>query len=261
MKPKYSFSSLLARLSRPAAALLLAGSLGSVMAGPIKIETINVAPFGFLGADGKPTGIWFEIGNLVTQEAGLPSENVLTPYARTVQDLTDGTADIVIRFSNEQLEKSAIPVGHIVPLPTVVVSLKGSSFKGTADLRGKTIGILRGGLYGADFSGDELIKKFEASDYNQEISMLSAQRLDGAAGTAIGLYYEANKHGLSKEQMGEQLVLGTQDIILLFSKKNADDKTVAALKAAIDKLQKEDAFAKVISKYMGDFKWAATDSK
>ena len=61
--------------------------------------------------------------------------------------------------------------------------------------------------------------------------MLTAQRLDGAAGTAIGIYYSATKAGLTKDQLGEPIVLGTQDIVLLCSRKIADDKTVAALKA------------------------------
>jgi hypothetical protein len=57
--------------------------------------------------------------------------------------------------------------------------------------------------------------------------------------------------------LGKPFVLGTQDVLLLVSKKTADDQTVAALKGAVDRLQKQGAFTKVINKYMGDFKWEA----
>jgi ABC-type amino acid transport substrate-binding protein len=261
MKSFLSLAAPLARLAGLGAAILLASGLESAMAGPLKVETIDVAPFGFLGADGKPTGMWYEIVNLITQEAALPGENVLTPFARTAKDLEDGTADLVVRFSNEQLDKNSISIAPVVLLPTVVIGPKGAGFKQVPDLRGKTVGILRGGTYGAAFSGDELIKKFEANDYTQEINMLAAQRLDAAAGSAIGLFYEAAKRGLSKDQLSEPLLLGSQNVFLLFSKKTADDKTVAALRAAVEKLQKQDAFAKVINKYMGDFKWAVSELK
>jgi ABC-type amino acid transport substrate-binding protein len=261
MKRLFRFTSTWPSLSLLSAAVLLAGCPGSAAADPLKIETMNVAPFGFAGADGKPTGMWYEISEMVAVEAGLPHENVLTPYARTAKDLEDGTASVVVRFSNSQLEQSSIPVATIVTLQTIVLGAKGSSFTQMADLHGKTIGILRGGTYNPAFSGDDLIKKFDANDYGQELSMVMAQRLDGAAGTAIGLYYSANKAGLTKDQLGEPIVLGSQDIVLLLSKKNADDKTVAALKAAVEKLKGEDAFTKVINKYMGEFQWKVTDAK
>lgn len=261
MKNLFSSTPVWARLTRFSAAVLLVSSISVAMADPLKIETIAVAPFGLVGADGKPSGIWYEIGNMIADEAGLPHDNVLTPYARTVKDLEDGTASFVLRMSSAQIEQSAIPVGVVIPMQTIVLGPKGTSFQQMADLHGKTIGILRGATYTGSFSGDDLIKKFEAADYAQEINMLTAQRLDGVAGTAVGLYYEANKHGLSNDQLGQPLVLGSQNIYLLFSKKNADDKTIAALKAAIEKLQKEDAFTKVVNKYMGDFKWSVAESK
>jgi ABC-type amino acid transport substrate-binding protein len=232
-------------------------SMVSVLAAPLKIETIDVAPFGFLGTDGKPTGMWLEIGNLIADEAKLPHENVLTPFARTAQDMGDGTGSFTIRFTNEQLEQNSIPVATIVSLPTIVVGVKGSDFSQLADLHGKTVGLLRGSK---NFS-DDLITKFEANDYGQEVKMLVGQHLDGISGSAIGIYYQARQCGLTQDQLGKPLVLGAQDVLLLISKKTADDSTVAALKAAVDRLQKQDAFTKVINKYMGDFKWAVTDAQ
>jgi len=228
-------------------------SMVSILAAPLKIETIDVAPFGFLGTDGKPTGMWFEISNLIADEAKLPHENVLTPFARTANDMADGTSSFTIRYTNAQLEQNSIPVATIVSLPTIVVGAKGCDISQLADLHGKTVGLLRG----SKTFTDDLITKFEANDYGQEVKMLVGQRLDGIAGSAVGIYYQARQCGLSQDQLGKPFVLGTQDVLLLVSKKTADDQTVAALKGAVDRLQKQGAFTKVINKYMGDFKWEA----
>lgn len=50
-----------------------------VWAKELRIVTIESAPFGFVGKDGKPTGMMFEIGNLIATEAGFTYTNQITP--------------------------------------------------------------------------------------------------------------------------------------------------------------------------------------
>ncbi len=72
-------------LCRVVRALLFFGCLLSlpVQARPLKIETIESAPFGYIDDQGKPAGIMYEIGNRIAEEAGMEYVNSIVPYART----------------------------------------------------------------------------------------------------------------------------------------------------------------------------------
>ena len=64
----------------------------------------------------------FDIELLIAQRAGLAAENQVVPFARTVLGLQNGTADLVLRFTNDELKAVAHQVAEVLPLPTVVVS-------------------------------------------------------------------------------------------------------------------------------------------
>ena len=234
---------------------LFAISFSSVFAATLKIETMDVAPLGFLGADGKPTGVLYEVSNLIAKEAGIPYENILSSYSRMVKDLEDGNASFILRlYGNEDLDKNCIQIAQIaIPLQTIIVGTGGTSFKTLDDLHGKTVGILRGSVLDEKFSADKLINKYEVNDYTQMLKMLTTKRLDAVVGSAMGLYYEAQKLGMKKGELGIPFVLSTGYNKLFFSKKLADENTIAALKAAVDRLNKQGAFTKIFNKYVGDF--------
>lgn len=237
------------------AATLALALAGSIFAADLKIETISVAPFGMLGDDGKPTGMMYEISNKIAETAGLKYTNTLVPYARSVIGVSEGTADFVLRFSNPELQAAAFQLASIATMPTIIISKKGMPFATLDALHGKTVGMLRGGVFDDKFAKDEAIKKFEANDYDQILKMLFADRFEAAIGSNVGLYYIANKQGIAPEALSAPLILTTQDFILHFSKKNVNEATKTALKNAVEKLRKDGTIDKIISKYMGAYKW------
>lgn len=219
----------------------------------VKIETIDGPPWGFLGTDGKPTGMMFEISNRIAQEAGLHYTNDLVPYARTAADIEYGTADFVLRFSNDQLLRGALQLATITSMPIIAVGPAGTRYKSLDDLHGKTVGIVRAGRYDDKFDNDSAIKKYDAKDYVQIVRMLVKNRLDAGVGSSVGLYYSAHVAGIRPQELGEPLVLGSRDFILHFSRKNANSETSKALKEAVDKLAKSGEIKKIIRKYLGDY--------
>jgi ABC-type amino acid transport substrate-binding protein len=219
----------------------------------IKIETIDVAPFGFTGAQGEPTGMMFEISNRIVEETGLKYTNTIVPYARTILELRNGKADFVLRYSNDQLPKVAFPVVTVISMQTIILSRADTTFKNIKNLHGKTIGVIRGGSFDVNFDNDTAINKYEVNDYNQMLQMLIMGRLDGVIGSNVGLYYSANKLGITPQELSLPLYLNSKDFILHFSRKNSDTKTMEMLKSSVEKLKKTGEFKKIVSKYMGDF--------
>ncbi|MBC7712624.1 MAG: transporter substrate-binding domain-containing protein [Rhizobacter sp.] len=111
------------------------------------IDTIDIFPFGYIGVDGQTTGMVYEFGNIIAKKEGFTSKNQLRPYPRTILDLKNGTADFVIRYPNSELIQNAIPVATIIGFHSIVVGKAGTKFNSITDLNGKTIGIIRGGVF------------------------------------------------------------------------------------------------------------------
>jgi len=230
-------------------------SIFSVAGESLKIVTIEVAPFGFTGSDGKPAGMMFDISNLIAEEAGLKYTNKIVPYARTVIELQSGNADFVLRFDNDKLGAIAVPVASVISFPIIVLSRAGSTFKALKKLHGKTVGVVRGGEFDRNFDNDSAINKYDTNDYSQMIKMLIRGRLDAGIGTNIGLYYNASKLGIKPEVFSPPMNLSSKEFLLHFSKINSNGKTISRLKGTVEKLKKNGEIKKIVNKYMGRFKW------
>tara|TARA_R110002049_G_scaffold5290_13_gene37159 strand:+ start:70 stop:828 length:759 start_codon:yes stop_codon:yes gene_type:complete len=221
----------------------------------IRIVTIKVAPFGFNDANGKPTGMMFDISNRIAEEAGFDYTNTLLPYARTIMKLQRGQADFVLRFSNEQLSVIAEPLSSIISMPIILLSQAGNALKTLEHLHGKTVGVIRGGAFDNNFDNDTAIIKYDTNDYSQIIKMLIRGRLDAGIGTNVGLYFSASKLGIKPEVFNPPLHLSAKDFILHFSKRNKNTKTKDALKNSVEKLKASGEIKNIVNSYMGKFKW------
>lgn len=229
--------------------LFLAVFAFNISAKELIIDTLDIAPFGHITPEGDYAGLLYEMGNKIAATAGLSYKNVLTPYPRTIIDLKNGTADIVIRYSNEELLEVAIPVGVIFGLPTIIIGRKGAHFKTLNDLHGKTVGMMRGGVFDSKFTEDKKILKHEAKNYEQVFNMLMANRIDAIIGSSTGIYYNAKNMNISKSQLSTPLHMKKRFFYLHYSKKTQDPKTIAALKIAMAKLIKNGEIQRILQKY------------
>jgi polar amino acid transport system substrate-binding protein len=189
------------------------------MAKTLNIATINLAPFGFYTEDKKPTGMMFEISNLIAEEAGMGYHNKILPYARTSHEVANGDSDFVLRYTNKKLTEDAIQVVSVVTMRNIVIGLAGIEYKSLSDLHGKTVASLRGAVFDKAFSDDSEIIKNETHDYKQGLMMLFNNRLDAVIGSNVGIYYTALKMNYHPEQLGKPLLLSTKHFWLHFSKK------------------------------------------
>ncbi len=227
----------------------------------LKIETINVAPFGFIGKDGKPTGMMFEISNRIAQEADLKYTNEIIPYARTIFDLKIGTADFVLRFSNDELPAIAVPLVSIITMTTIILSKADAPYASLNDLDKKLVGVVRGGKFDEDFDNKTAINKVQVNDYAQMLKLLMRGRIDACIGTNVGLYYNAKQLGINPEMLSLPMQLSSKEFILHFSRKNADIQTMNKLKESVEKLKVKGEIRQIVNKYMGDFKWDIAELK
>lgn len=219
------------------------------MSETLKIVTIHGPPWGFIGTDGKPTGIMYEIGNRIAEEAGFSHTNTLVPYPRTAVEIERGSADFVLRFGNDQMTRDAVPVVSIVAMPIILIGPARTSFNSLRELHGKTVGVVRTSKYVEQFDTDTAIQKYAVKDYSAMTRMLALRRLDAGVGSSVGLFYGAYTAGVKPEELGTPFVLGSNEFILFFSKKNANPATIKALKEAVRKLIASDEITQIIGRY------------
>ena len=219
----------------------------------IRIETIEVYPFGFINSSGQISGMIYAVSNLIAKTAGLNYQNKLVPYPRSILDLKSGKSNFVIRYPNKELFQISIQVGATVGFPSIIIGLKGSKFEKLSDLHGKTVAVIRGGQFDDQFDADHRIIKHEVENYEQMLNMLLIKRVDAVIGSDVGLFHTAKKLKIPKTQLGSPLQLQKKYFILNYSKRSADIKTIESLKAALDKLRTSGEFERIEKEYKADF--------
>lgn len=216
---------------------------------PLNIVTIDIPPFGMTAEGGQSYGIMYEISNRIAAQAGLASRNILQPYARTVVELKHGRADFVLRFDNDSLAEAAIKVAPIFPLQVIVLAAADKHLHTFNDMHGLTIGVMRGGHFNDAFAADEAIKKYPINNYQQGLSMVVNGRIDGLIGSDLGIYTVAEGMGLTQAAFSRPLVLGEQYFWLFYSRKTADEATLARLTQAVDQLREQGAFEHIVLRH------------
>ncbi len=231
--------------------VLLAFSDKSSDSEPLRIVTPDMPPFGFVTEDGQKTGMLYEIGNQIARDAGFSYENRIVPFARLIEDLTSGRADMGIFLHSRENEKAAVKVANVFTLKNIIIGLKGTAFKSLNDLHGKTVATVRGAKYDEAFTADTAILKYETNNYQQSLRMLVHKRTDAVIGPEIGLMFTAKMSDYPGESFGEPLVLNTKEVWLQFSVKTAEENKdkIDSLKAAAEKLLQNGSISAVMNKY------------
>ncbi|MCP4346214.1 MAG: transporter substrate-binding domain-containing protein [Desulfobacterales bacterium] len=216
----------------------------------LRIVTIQMAPFGFFTKDKKSTGMLYDIGGRIAKEAGFSYKNKIVPFARMIKNLKDGDADYGIFFVSEANSKVAKKVARVIPLENIIIGLKGTEIKSLKDLHGKKVARVRNAKYDETFASDSEILKYDTNNYQDSIKILLRKRVYAMIGPRTGLFFAAKKMGHSEDSFGIPLILNTKDTWLQYSRKTSDDKKIAALKTATEKLLKDDTIQSLVDKYL-----------
>jgi len=223
----------------------------------LRIETIKSEPFGYDDARGKG-GMMYEIGNLIASTAGMPYQNNVVPYARTVVSLRNGTADMVLRFGNEELTSVAHQVTPVLALPTMIFSRAASHILRFEDLQGATLATARSFPIDPRIAADPAIHVYLTDSNEHSVRMLFAGRVDAVLGSDLGIYGAASRQSIKLSEFGMPIPLAPQHFWLHFSRKTADTATSVALKNAVEKLERDGSINRIWKKYLDQAMLPAT---
>ena len=188
-----------------------------------------------------------DIAELIAAKVGLTFNYRLEPLARLMSDMKLGKLDLMIMIPGDEMKPYAL--AEIMPNNTVVLSKANGSLAQYADLKGKTVAVLRGAIYDQRFAADDEIKKYEVDSYVLGLRMTKAGRVDGMIGPDFGLYNQVMLDGMKRDEFGPPLVLNTRMLTLLGSK-SITPELAATLKAAVEELRRSGGLTAAADKYV-----------
>jgi len=225
---------------------------GSALARPRPLRAVALAipPFATLEANGRKAGLFVEAMELIARESRHQIEITLAPYARAIAMLRSGEADVMISTSNSVIAEIAEPMGMLWTTEVIAIGRPGLKLDGIHDLRGRTVGMLRGSSYGAAFLDDREYRKHEITDQLQGIRMLLEGRLDASIGTRLAVFHSMRLLGVPRARLGGTLALEAREIHLHLSRHHFDETLATELRRAVQELRSSGRADALLSKYL-----------
>lgn len=218
----------------------------------LRVQTIQSEPFGHVGPQGAG-GLMYDIGQLIAQRAGLAVENQVVPYARTVLSLQNGSADMVLRFSNDELRAVAHQVAPVLPLPTVLVSRREAPVQRLEALSQRALAVPR------SFPMPEMLESLPGlrlqwvNNNEHAIQMLVGGRVDAAYGSNLGLFGAARGLGLRMQAFARPLVVERQTFWLHLSRHSATPELIERLTKAVESLHRDGSITRLYQRVLDEF--------
>ena len=215
-------------------------------------------PYKFV-ENGQIIGAHVDTLREVCKRLGYEVEIQLLPWARALQYATQGydvqgkQVDGIFSFlkTEERTQSFYYPIESLGSVKSVLVAPKGSNITVSSlnDLKGKTIGVVRGYSYTPEFDNDKTLAKQVAKDNTQLLNMLFKKRTDLVAGEEEPLKFVAKQLGQEIETL---YVLSESPYYTAFSKKALGDERkvlIEKFSQTLRQLKEEGVIQKIEEKY------------
>ncbi len=224
-------------------------ALSAQEASLLQVRTIAISPYG-IESEAQLSGIYFDLTNLLLNQAKIDREHYIYPYARIIHELKAGKTDLTIMFKYAELAPYVEYIFPLPPLKNVVVGRKEQPLYSINQLNGKTIAYLRGANFSDEIDKNIKINKYRVNDFSQAISMLEKGRVDAIIGPLEPIYSAAKRLNLSKSFFGQPLIVSERIPWLQLSKKSIHKGSITKLKKEISALIEQGELARLKSKYL-----------
>jgi|GEM_PF-3006379 len=202
-----------------------------LLAGELRVALFDVAPYSYRNAQGQVQGIYVEqvmqLARLIHREPRIE----LTSFARRDWLIAQGQADLAIGFETDTLKHSALRLGPVAWVDSIILLRPGLS---TGDLQELKLGRIRGGC--SDLQARNPAQAFhEINHYQSGLHMLLNQRLDGLCGTRDALEYSARQEAIDLADL-HQLPLTQGREVWVFVSHKASAELHSLLTWAVEKM-------------------------
>jgi ABC-type amino acid transport substrate-binding protein len=233
--------------------LLCVGTYAYGQKNCLNFHVIDSAPLGFVDSNGDKRGVHVELLKNIEQISGICIRLELMPYARILYSLEEGQHDGGILFKYPQNASFIEFVAHVQDMQTIIVANRRFKLSSLASLDGLIIGKTRGTDLSDDISLAGKFNVVELTHYEQAAALLSKDRIDAIAGSALVLYYQLSNVHIGQEPIdfANKLVLGTRAQWLQISRKTSTSIDVVKLKKATETAVADPSYKALMQQYYG----------
>lgn len=239
----------------------VAGALGALALGaqparankpdrPLRAVALAIAPYGAIDAEGRKSGLFVEAFELIARGSRRQIEVTVAPYARAIAMLRSGAADLMIATSNSTVAEAAEPMGMLWSAEIIVIARAGIRLDGQGDLRGRTVGTLRGSDYGAAFLDAREYRKHEITDQVQGMRLLLEGRIDASIGTRLAIFHAMRQLGVPRSRFGSSIAVQSREIHLHLGHHSADEALAKELRHVVQELRSSGRAEALMAKYL-----------
>jgi polar amino acid transport system substrate-binding protein len=217
---------------------------------PQLVVAANQAPPYRVLGEGAWGGFYFEVFDLLAQRAGFTYQVIEAPVVRGLKLLQDGAADVMLGpLRTAECEAYLHFTAAAFPAERKVFYLRPGSpaIRDWADLRGRTVSVLKGGAYSPRFDGDHDIIKDELSDYLSAIRKVAGKRSDAALMPELQGDILLREAGIELEK--SPLVIEGAPSCIVFSRHSRHLDLVPALEKAMAQFQANGTIDRLVAKY------------
>lgn len=230
----------------------------SVSSPTVTFASTSVEPWGIKSA-GKDKGLLVSVIKSLSLETGIDARIDLQPYPRVVHSLYSGNVDLAFLFDSPSTRQSAIRIGHLVNSRMIVVGRAGASaLESLADLKGKSVGIIRGSKYGPDFDNANHFRLEPVSSMEQGLAMLMRHRTDVMVGTDQSVFWAMREMNVGAKRLSKLYIMGGTSGSLYMSKTSEHQNLIPIYKQALEKLHQNGTIEKVFD---SRYEWAEPNSR
>lgn len=182
------------------------------------------APFESL-ENGKAQGISINIINNICKEIGIDPVYQEVPWARALDMVKSGEADAIfsILYKKERESFITYTTKTLYKQPILIISKKGSgkNARKLDDIKGDSIGVVRGNAYGDIFAKFTNYKKDESTDVEELLKKIDGGRVDYAIVNEAGLKHYSEKLNM-KDKFDKCFTIEVLNYYIAFSKAKGD---------------------------------------
>ncbi|MEE4242765.1 MAG: transporter substrate-binding domain-containing protein [Desulfopila sp.] len=214
---------------------------------PFRINDAS-SPNGFRGID-------IDIVTALEQELGVPIEVQRHPWARALEMMRDGNADMITGAAwtaEREVFMQYVPVSYYAVRPVFYTQPgKGHTVRSYQDLYGKSIGYSLHSAYFEPFNSDEKLQKVGLSNETQLLQVLALKRLDLIIGTEPNISYERRRLQLvEKTEPTDFLPDRKTELFITLSRKSGAATTYGdALESIMRKMMDDGTVESILNKY------------
>jgi len=228
--------------------------------GPLRALIMETEPWGFYNPQtGELQGIWLDIARELERVSGIEQNKRLAPYARVMESLSLGDADLsyLIRSSDRDVE--VVHAGHLFNFGSVVQVRKGINLESYADLQGLRIGVLQSIRLSPRFDQDQQLYKVPVRNYETQLTMLAAGRLDAVSGNSLSLAYLQEQMQM-QDEMGDRLVLQVTPVTVQFSRQSQHLDQAPQVQQAVEQLRETGRIQAILDAWAGEL-WRVDEAE